>query len=399
MSTSSLDRFDRPARFGGVLTFGLLFALESFVRSLNSTVVSLQTYDLLGTSQRVSMLMTGVSVVVLATGLSVPLLLARIPRRWGYTLGVLCLIAGSAALMANVVASQAFGIYFRNIGASLLNVTLALYILDHVRRFDLARVESARLSLSTLSWTAGPPLGVMLYTNYGAAVPQLVALAAAAALLALFWYLRLNDHGILRPARSSPPDPLANIGRFVAQPRLRLAWLIAFGRSCFWLTFFVYSPLLLVEAGAARGTAGWLVAASQLLLGTAYLFGRLARRIGIRTVIATSHAAIGVTAILAGLAGLGHPGFASALLLVAALAAVALDGVGGIPFLRAVRARERAEMASVYRTYIDLSDLIPSFIFSIVLGFFEIGSVFVIMGAAQFAIALTAWHYLPKSLK
>ena len=206
MSTSSLDRFDRPARFGGVLTFGLLFALESFVRSLNSTVVSLQTYDLLGTSQRVSMLMTGVSVVVLATGLSVPLLLARIPRRWGYTLGVLCLIAGSAALMANVVASQAFGIYFRNIGASLLNVTLALYILDHVRRFDLARVESARLSLSTLSWTAGPPLGVMLYTNYGAAAPQLVALAAAAALLALFWYLRLNDHGILRPARSSPPD-------------------------------------------------------------------------------------------------------------------------------------------------------------------------------------------------
>jgi hypothetical protein len=86
------------------------------------------------------------------------------------------------------------------------------------------------------------------------------------------------------------------------------------------------------------------------------------------------------------------------LLLLGSLAAAALDGVGGIPFLRAVHGYERPQMAAVYRTYIDFSELIPSFLFAIALSYFEIGAVFVILAGLQAISGLYSWRYLPKSL-
>jgi Major Facilitator Superfamily len=288
--------------------------------------------------------------------------------------------------------------FLRNIGASLLNVTLALYILDHVKKYDLARVEPMRLSLSTVSWALGPFFGVWLYANHGPWAPQALSIAACLGLLAMFWALRLTDHAIIRNGPARQPNPLANVSRFVSQPRLRLAWLIAFGRSCFWATLFIYGPLLMVESGLGKVAGGWLISMSQILLVSAYFFGRLARRIGVRKVIAMSLAADAVLAFIAGLAGTQWPLLAAVFLLAGSVAASALDGVGGIPFLRAVRHRERAEMAAVYRTYIDLSELLPSFVFALALTFFPIGIVFVILGVLLSGISLVAWRHLPRSM-
>jgi hypothetical protein len=92
------------------------------------------------------------------------------------------------------------------------------------------------------------------------------------------------------------------------------------------------------------------------------------------------------------------PVLAAILLFAGAVCASALDGVGGIPFLRAVRAHERPQMTGVYRTYIDLSDLIPSFIFSFALLVFPLGSVFCILGIALAIVGSIAWRYLPRSM-
>ena len=48
-----------------------------------------------------------------------------------------------------------------------------------------------------------------------------------------------------RPAPAPLVHPLAAVRRFAAQPRLRLAWAIAFARSAFWMTFFIYVPILM----------------------------------------------------------------------------------------------------------------------------------------------------------
>ena len=388
----------RPRR-AGAYTFAAIFAVESFVRALNSTVISLQAYDLLGAAQRVSVLSTCVSVTVLFITLMLPHLLGRMRRRWAYSFGVALMIAASLAFASHVVAGQAAGMLMRNLGAAVLNITLQLYIMEHIRRTDLARSEPLRLSLSTVSWTTGPALGVWLYVHHGSWGPQLVAIAAAAGLLALFWYLRLSDNvNAVPPAAPERFSALANVRRFLVQPRLRLAWLIAFGRSCFWTTFFIYGPLMLVEAGLAKEVGGYMISASQILLFTAWISGRFAQRRGVRVVLATAFALCALASLAAGVAGTGAPYVAIGFLLLGSVSASAIDGVGGIPFLRAVRHHERQRMAAVYRTYIDCSELIPAFVFAFALLWLPIGMVFVILAGGLGIIGLVTWRYLPKSL-
>ncbi len=387
-----------PGRRAGALTFGALFALESFVRALNSTVVSLQAYDLLHVTKKVSELSTAVSFTVLITTLCLPLLIGRLPRRWAYTLGAISLMLASVCFASFTLVGQFSGMILRNCGAALLNIVLSLYIMDHIRRSDLTRIEPVRMALSTVSWMTGPALGVYLYTTYGHWAPQAVCVVSGLVLIAFFWGLRLGDHAIIRPGKARIPNPLANVERFIRQPRLRLAWLIAFGRSAFWSTFFIYSPILMVQGGLGKQASGWLVSASQALLVTAYFSGAIARRWGVRKVIAASFALSCLAALFAGFAGKEMPYIAAGMLLLGSLAASALDGVGGIPFLRAVRGYERPQMTAVYRSYIDSSELIPSFLFAIALSFFEIGSVFVILAVLQAISGYVAWRYLPKSL-
>ena len=386
-------------RRAGIYIFAALYAVESFVRALNSTVVSLQAYDILGSSQKVSMLSTIVSLTVLATTLMLPFLLGQLRRRWAYTLGVVLLMLGSLSLAMHVLLGQAAGMLMRNAGAAVLNITLSLYILEHIRRHELAKAEPLRLSLSTFSWMAGPALGVWLYVNLGPWGPQLAVICSAAVLLAVFWYLRLSDGGLTLPKGNLQRfNPLQNVRRFVRQPRLRLAWLIAFGRSCFWSTFFIYGPLLVVESGLDKNVSGLMISASQALLLSAWISGRVAQHLGVRKVIAGAFGLACLMSVAAGVAGTSNPHVAIGCLLAAAVAAAALDGVGGIPFLRAVHRHERQQMTAVYRTYIDFSEMVPSFTFALALLWFPIGSVFIILASALGLVGLASWRYLPRSM-
>ncbi|MFL5259682.1 MAG: MFS transporter [Hyphomicrobiales bacterium] len=377
----------------------MLFAVESFARSLIAAIVSVQAHDLLGEAQRVSVLFTCVSItVLLTTTLGLPYLFRRLPRRWMYTLGATELIVACTGFATYSLPGQVAGMILRNAGAATLNVTLSLYILDNIKRGDLVRSEPLRLTLSTVSWTLGPFTGVWLYEHYGPWAPQVLSILVSLVLIALFWHLRLNDHPVIRAAKASPRTSLANIRRYMEQPRLRLAWLIAFGRSCFWSTFFVYGPLLMIEGKLGKEAGGILISAGNAVLCTAFLFGKVAERLGLRVVIAGAFLAVALLSLGAGIAGTSAPVAAGLLLLGGTIGTSALDGVGGIPFLRAVRPHERAQMTAVYRSYIDFSDLIPSFIYSFALLLFPLGIVFTLLGLGLSVIAIVAWRYLPRSM-
>ncbi len=380
------------------MAFAGLFAIESLARSLVSTVVSVQAYDLLQSTQQVSLLFAMVGVASLVGTLLIPYLIGWTARRYVYSLGALCLVISAAALATFTIEGHGLGLVVRVFGVACLNITTSLYILDHIRRHDLVRSEPLRLSLSTASWTVGPALGIWLYTQYGPWAPQAASVVCTVCLLAMFWYLRLSDSPAIQAARLKPANPLDNVRRFVAQPRLRLAWLIAFGRSCFWVTFFIYAPLLMIKSGFGAEIGGLLVSAGNAVLASAMWFGKLSERVGVRVVISGAFAGIAITAIGAGLAGTAMPVVAALMLLAGAVAATAVDGIGSLPFLRAVRNHERAQMTAVYRTYVDTSELIPTFIFSIALLFLPLEAVFVILGVWAVVCAWIAWAYLPKSM-
>jgi MFS family permease len=382
----------------GAGTFALLYALESIARASVSSVIPIQAYDLLKDEQHVSMLYTLVALLGLSATLFMPMAIARFARRFVYTAGVVALMAGSLAFLADTLASQVAGMLLRVMGASALSITLNLYIMDHIRKTEFVAAESTRMAWSTLGWTGGPTLGVFLYAHYGLWAAHLVVLVSATVLLALFWYFRLSDNVAIRPGRSRPANPLANIGRFVRQPRLRLAWLIAFGRSCFWTTFFVYGPILMVATGEGELAGGLLVSAGNALLFTALVWGWAGKRFGARNVMAGAFVVLAAMLFLAGMAGEAAPRVAAGFLLAAAFFAISLDALGSTAFMRAVRSYERPQMTAVYRTYLDLSELLPPLAYSVVLAFFGLGAVFVTLSLFCAACGAVTFRYLPKSM-
>ncbi len=394
--SNSVSMVPTPRR--GALTFALLFSLESLTRSFNASVLTIQAYDLLGSSQRVSIISALVAMCVLGTTLMLPLLMGGLRRRWTYSIGCGLMILAAACLATHTLAGQAAGAFLRNAGASILNVTLSLYIMDNIARDRLAQSESLRLSLSTFSWVIGPALGVRLYTQFGPIFPQLASAIVAIILLGVFWRLRLKDNVTLPPGHYEKVYPIANVRRFVSQPRLRLAWAIAFGRSCFWSALFIYGPLLMIEGGLSKQSGGLLVSASQVLLIFAVVFGRLGMAQGVRSVISLCFVMMAVVLAGAGVVGASNPSIAGLLLLIGAFFATGLDGVGSIPYLKAVRASERMQMTPVYRTFLELSELLPGAIYAVVLVIFPTQAVFLVLSVGLLLMAAMSWRYLPRSM-
>jgi hypothetical protein len=288
--------------------------------------------------------------------------------------------------------------FLRILGANVLSITLNLYIMDFIPKQQFVRSESLRLTLSTLSWTIGPGLGVWLYVQFGTVAPYLWSGGWALALIAIFWSLRLTGNPAVRPGKLRPSNPIANIRRFAAQPRMRLAWLIAFGRSCYWSTFFIYAPILMVATGQGKLSGGIIVSLGNALLMFAVWWGRLGSRVGVRFVAVLAFVGLALTAFAAAVAGEGHPWSAALLLLAGANFAVALDAVGSAPFLRAVHVYERPQMTAVYRTYLDMSELLPPLVYAIILGFTGLGGVFAAFGLFSAYCAVVCYRHLPRSM-
>ncbi len=382
----------------GARTFATLYGLESFARASISSVIPIQAYEILRSEQGVSILYTIVALLGLSVTLFMPVLIETFSRRWIYTAGVLLLIVGSLLFLAGTLTGQVAGMLARVIGSSALAITLNLYIMDHIRKTEVMRAESLRMAWSMFGWTAGPTLGVLLYARYGIVAPNLVVIAFCSVLLVMFWRYRLGDNPLIRRGKTRASNPLASIGRFVAQPRLRLAWVIAFGRSCFWTTFFVYAPILMVVSGQGSLAGGLLVSAGNALLFVAVYWGRAGKRYGARNVMTFAFCALSATLLAAGICGEALPLVAGLFLLGGALFAIALDAIGSTTFMRAVHTYERPQMSAVYRTYLDLSELLPPLIYSVVLAFFGLGAVFATLGVFTAFCGWLTWRYVPKSM-
>jgi predicted MFS family arabinose efflux permease len=383
---------DRP----GAREFAILSAVEAFSRAVIAGVIPLQAYALLVEARTISLVYAGVGMVAFATSFMVPLVLLRLRRKWVFTAGTLCMVAAPLLMLMDEALPFVTALQVRALAVVCVNIALNLYILDYIRRKDFVASEPKRLAFLGISWFIGPALGIFLHTRYGLLPVCLLSAGFALAALGYFWYLRIVENPTVAPARRAPPMPWRNIRRYLAQPRLRLAWIIPFGRSTFWTTFFVYPPLYIVQQGGSETIVAVMLSAGQGLLFFAPLVGRLGARHGIRRVIIAAATGTGLISLAAGLLQPG-PIEVAAIFVIAALGATALDALGNIPFLRAVRHYERSEMTSVFRTYIEASQLLPAAAYAAVLTVAPLPAVFVVLGGV---LLVSAWYarYLPRAL-
>src|SRR3546814_16623470 len=145
----------------------------------------------------------------------------------------LCMVAAPLLMLLSHALPFVTALQVRSLAVVCVNIALNLYILDYIRRRDFVASEPLRLAFLGISWFVGPALGIFLYSRFG--LLPVCLLSAGFALFALdyFWYLRIVENPTVAPAKHSAPMPWNNIRRYLSQPRLRLAWIIPFGRSTF----------------------------------------------------------------------------------------------------------------------------------------------------------------------
>jgi MFS family permease len=253
-----------------------------------------------------------------------------------------------------------------------------------------------RIFASAGPWTLGPWFGVYLQRSVGFTTPFAITAVASMAVLALFWSLRLGEAAMLAPMRRPPPSPARYLRRFFAQPRLRLAWVLAAMRSCWWNMLYVYAPIYAVTSGLGAETGGVIVSIGTGWIWLVPLWGWLGRRYGLRPLLAVGYASAGVLSICAAVA-FHIPWLGAAMLVLAAFGTEMLDGAGNLLFLRAVHAHERAEMTTVFVSYRDVAQLGPPVVFSVLLSVFALPSVFIASGAMMLASAALTRH-IPRRL-
>lgn len=370
----------------GAEAFAILFALESMARAILATVIPLDAFALLGGAQKVSILFFAVSVVGLAGNFAMPWLIRRMARRWVYSFGALLLIAANAFLGAGTLPMQVIGMGLRIFGVVCITNCVNLYIMDHIARRDFSRVEPKRIFYSAGAWTVGPVLGVYLAHEAAGWAPYGASALFGLITLGYFWFLRLTDKAGMTRRVEQIPRPWENVRRFLAQPRLVLAWLVVFGRSGWWGLFFIFTPIYAVQSGLGEVTGGMIVSIGNGFLFLMPLWGWCARRYGLRRMLVAGFTGCGVLTMLTAFAA-GAPWLAMALLLAACFCITTLDGVATVPFFLAVKHRERPEMTAVYSTYRDAAELGPPGAFALLLMVFKLPVVFLAGGMGLLALA------------
>ena len=358
--------------------FALLAALEAGIRGTLLSVMPLVIYRAFGDAGVVSRIYFAVGIGSLICGLMVPFLSRWMARRWIMTLSGGLYLLGMALALTGVPHLKAAALMVNAVATVTFTVCLNAYVLDYIARLELGRNESTRMVYSAVPWTVGPVLGVTLL-NWWAPAPFILAAVFALLLIAVFWHLRLGNGKQITRAKAPPPNPLAFLSRFAAQPRLIAGWFFAVIRSCGWWVYVVYLPIFCIESGLGDRVGALALSASNALLFTTPLMLRAVRRIGVRKAVRTGFAGAGL------LFGLGFllahmPWLTVACIMLASIFLVALDVCGGLPFLMAVRPSERTEMAAVYSSFRDVSGIATPGVAALVLLVAPVSGVFAVCG-------------------
>lgn len=379
-------KWPRPG--AGLMAF--LFLMDSIARALLAPVIPLEALRLFGSEQTAGLMVSAAGIMGVVATFAIPTLVERWRARRVY-LGAIALLAiAPAAMAADGLLGFSAGWFMRSIAAASLLTLLNLYIAAFIPKRQLASSEPLRTFISASAWVGGPWIGVRLY----AIDPMLVfGISGGCAVVLLVFFLWL---GLEAPTSLASRNPLNNLRRYCSQPRLTLAWILNFGRETWWVTIFNYGPWYLEEAGFPKTAAGDLQSSCTLLLFLSLGLGWAARRIGLRRFMAGAFFLAAVAMVCATLAS-GSPNLVWLALLGSALGAVALDSVAAVTFLRAVRPLERPQMSTVFSIYRDAASVVPPLIFSFLLSFFPLSSVFVAAGLFLLACGLLALK-LPKGL-
>lgn len=384
----------RHAPAPSVRGFAILAGTEAVARGILISVFPLVMYQAFRDAGLVSEVYFAIGVLSLTIGLLIPYLIRFIPRRWIYTAGPLMFVAGALLATQQTPGAVTAGLALTTSATVTTFVCFNAYVLDYISKINLGQLETSRLLYSAAGWTAGPALGVFLY-SFWAPAPFLIAAVAASAMLLLFLVMRLGNGKLIVRRQVPPANPLACFRRFFAQPRLITGWIFAVIRSCGWWIYVVYLPIYAVQNGLGEQLGGIALSISNGALFLTPLMLRFMQRSSVRTAVRVGFLCSGLLFALGG-APLGIPQIAVGCLMLGSLFLILLDVAAGLPFLLAVKPSERTEMSAIYAIYRDVSGIVTPGVAWVVLLFSPVSGVFVAGGVGLLGTWMLARKLHPR---
>lgn len=378
----------------GIGGFAALAGIEAVSRGILISVLPVAIYRALGDAGTVAATYFAVGVLSTLAGLLVPFAARIFARRNVYVFGALLFVLGAGLGSTGGAVALVCGLLLTTVAVATTFVCFNAYVLDHVEKLELGRMESWRLTLAGFGWTAGPALGVLLY-GWWPPAPFLIAGTAETCLIAMFLYLRFGNGKAIQRAKRPAPNPLAYLPRFFAQPRLVTGWSLAVMRSVGWWVFVVYLPIFALQAGLGERLGGVALSVSNGMLFLAPLMLRVIRRISIRSAIRAGFLCAGLAFACASALS-SVPAAAVGFLMAGTVFLILLDVCAGLPFLLAVKPSERTEMSAVYSSFRDISGIVAPGAAWLVLAVLPLGAVFMAAGGGLIGAWALAGRLNPK---
>jgi hypothetical protein len=371
------------------------YGLAALARATVIALIPIMAYRQLGSAQNVSELYLIASLGGIAVNLSLPRMLHGLGR-WPVFVLAAAAGAGSAlALVSGSLPGLMVGLMLQVLMVLIFENVITLFVLDYIARRRLAAFEPRRVLLGGIAYIIGPWLGVWMAERFapGSAL-ALSALCAIAVPISVYFLVATRQAQVDAPPTGKSGS---NIRKFLGQPRLRLAWMLATLRASWWWMFMVYTPIIAVSRGLGSSGGALLIAGASALLLLAPLWRRLAQRTGMRWLLMGSYTVSGISTVSSGMVLDNSVWIGATMLLLAAVAMSAIDAMGNVPFLRAVRAHQRTAMLPIYSTYRDVAQIAPAGLFAILLLFMPLPTVFVVIGILMF-VAAAFCGLLPRRL-
>ncbi len=368
-----------------VRSFALIGALEAIVRGVPLSVYPLALYRAWQDAVVVSQIYLAVGLVSLITVLIVPGLNRRIPRRWLHSFAVLLYLAAATLGMLGGKLTG-FALLCASSATAMAFVCFNTNVLDYMPRSEYGRLETMRLFHAGLGWAAGPFVGVWLYRQWAPA-PFIIVAAAALAMGVTIWWAGMGNTSRHQPMGSVSPNPLRYLRRFAAQPRLVAGWLLAVLRACGWSVFLVYTGIFAIQKGLGEQVGGLTASLASMGLFATPLMLRWVQARSLRRAVRLGFLRAGLC-FAAALLVSDWPWASVLLLLIGAWHLVLLDVCAGLPFLVSVKPSERGEMSAVYSSFRDAAAILTPAMVWLVL---KLGPVTAVFGVACAVLMLGWW--------
>ncbi|CAN7550827.1 MFS transporter [Brucella pseudogrignonensis] len=387
---------DRPSALNASAAWGipLFYAVAVLARTVVIVIIPTLAFRHFDNASLVSALYFIASLAGLLASLLLPAILKTIGP-WRLTLAASATGVLSAMLfLRSDSLSILLGLSAYLLMVQLFETVCNVYALHMIPRRDLVRFEPRRMLMAGIAYGSGPIIGMTLLRHGFPWSPFFIS--AACAVLAPVVLVGLVDN-VRETLPAGPPAqrPARAIRLFLRQPRLRLAWMLAIGRAAWWQVFFVYTPILFIAAGYDTSFSGAITGIASGLLLLSPIWGMWMRRIGLRRHLTIAYATCGLATVATGLIAEWSFPWAMTALMAAALTASGIDSAGNAPFLRSVRQSDRLQMVPIYNSYREMSQILPTAVFTFVLMVQDVSHVFQWLGASLIVLSLSCRN-LPR---